>query len=121
MSVLRRIINKLTGRKSTIQLEIKFHKEATPYGSHGRIEVSSKERNLKNANILFVFVGVSSPPALTPEVMNYIWEEAKAQGFTPHSLLVYGRVLTTDAVNAHQFLVSARVRQEEAMRTFAAR
>lgn len=121
MFTLKKLWNKITGKKSTLQLEIKFHKEATPHGSHGRIEVSSKERNLKNANILFVFVGVSVPPPLTPEVMNYIWEEAQAQGFTPHTLLVYGRVLVTDTANTHQFLVSARVRQKEATRILATR
>lgn len=122
MSILRKILNKLSGRSNTgISLEIKFHKETNLYGMHGRLVASSKELGLVNASIRFVFVGITTPPPLSLELFNYIWEEAKAQGYTPQSLLVYGNVMETNPNAASQLLVTAKQRQQDAAKLIPAR
>lgn len=116
MNILRKLWNKLSGKKAntTIALEMKFHKETNPYGTHGTLVASSKEQGLVNASVRFVFLGVTVPPPLTPEMINFIWEEAAAQGYIAHTLLAYGRVIVTDPNASNQFLVSAKQRQQDA-------
>lgn len=99
MSALRNAARRFFGKSiEIIDLEIKLHKEANLYGRHGTLIASHVEQKLQNYPVRFVFKGLSSPPALTPRILDFIWEEAKAQGYVPHRLENYGEVLLTSAV-----------------------
>jgi hypothetical protein len=76
-------------------LEIAFHKQANLYGTHGVLVASHRDQKLANHPVRFVFVGLSEAPPLTPIIMNYIWEEARAQGYVPLKLMSYGHILET--------------------------
>lgn len=76
---------------SSIDLEIRFHKEANYFGEHGTIVVSHVKQNLRESPVRFVFVGITTPPKLDLRLMTYIWEEARAQGYVPHALATYGK------------------------------
>jgi hypothetical protein len=68
-------------------LEIRFYTDAAVHGSHGKIRVTNRRKGLDNKVVNFVFVGLVTPPDLTPSLMEYIWTEAKAQGYVPHGLV----------------------------------
>lgn len=96
-NIARAIARKVFGKSiEVVDLEIKFHKEANIYGQHGTLRASHVTQNIKDSDVRFVFVGLSVPPALTPLIFEYIWEEARAQGFVPTALTGYGQVLDTD-------------------------
>lgn len=96
MSVARAIARRLFGRSiEIIDLEIAFYKDANRYGTHGVIIASHKDLGLENQPVRFVFIGMSEPPPMTPRVIEYVWEEAKVQGFIPTSIKSYGSVLAT--------------------------
>lgn len=78
-------------------LVIVFHKEARHFGEHGKIRVSHKRQNIDDEIVTFAFPDLATPPNLDPFLINYIWEEAKAQGYIPHNLIEYGR--TAEVVN----------------------
>lgn len=101
------IINKLFKRTpSAFELEIRFHKEAIHYGEHGSMIVSHVKQGLIETPVRFVFVGIATPPRMDRALFNYIWEEAKYQGYIPHSLRTYGKENEIDSSKA---LVSAKV------------
>jgi hypothetical protein len=94
MSVFRNLAKKLFGKSiEVIDLDVRFHKEANHFGHHGTLRASHVAQNLKDHEVRFVFVGVSTPPPMTPLIVDHIWEEAKAQGYVPHAILTYGEVL----------------------------
>lgn len=96
MSAIRSILRTVFGKSwEIIDLEIAFHKRANLYGEHGRILASHRAENIDGEPVRFVFVGLSSPPPMTPRILEYIWEEARAQGFIPHAMITYGAVLQT--------------------------
>lgn len=96
MSAIRSLLRTVFGKSWEIcDLEIAFHKRANLYGEHGRILASHRAENIDGEPVRFVFVGLSSPPPMTPRILEYIWEEARAQGFTPHAMITYGAVLQT--------------------------
>lgn len=74
----------------SIDLEIRFHKEANVYGEHGKIVVSHVKQGLREVAVRFVFVGITTPPKLDLRMFTYIWEEARNQGYIPHDLKIYG-------------------------------
>lgn len=74
-------------------LEIAFYKEASHFGEHGQLEVSSRRERLKHQTVAFAFKSMSELPDLTPELMVFIWEEAKAQGYVAHKLISYGQAI----------------------------
>jgi hypothetical protein len=79
-------------RKQTINdLEIRFHKDANVFGEHGTINVTHVRQGLVENTVRFVIVGLTTPPNLSKEVFNLIWEAAKAQGYIPHHIVTYGR------------------------------
>jgi hypothetical protein len=89
---MKNLINKLLGRSGYPyeQLEIRFHKQANPYGEHGTIVVTHVKQGLVEVPVRFVFVGVTTPPKLDVNTFLRIWEEAKAQGYIPHHFATYG-------------------------------
>lgn len=96
MSFARNLVRRMFGQSiEVLGLEIAFHKKANLYGTHGILMASHRDQKLDNYQVRFCFVGLSEAPAMTPVIMNYIWEEAKAQGYIPHKLLSYGHVLET--------------------------
>lgn len=104
-----KLLRAMFGRSfEVMDLPVKFYKEANLYGTHGWLVVSHLTENLKNVPVRFVFVGQSTPPALTPRILEYIWEEAKAQGFLPHALESYGATLI-----ANKDLSMGDIRSEE--------
>ncbi|BAW19199.1 hypothetical protein [Ralstonia phage RP31] len=111
---LRILARQLFGKSFEVaDLDIVFHKEANYFGAHGYLTASSAEHNVKDENIRFVFPGLSTPPVLTPRILDYIWEEAKAAGFIPTSLVSYGNVLPADSNLPSRALVSAQRRLAE--------
>lgn len=68
-------------------LEIRFHTEAARHGRHGQIQVSHVRKGIKHRVVNFVIVGFTQPPQVTPGLMQYIWDEAKAQGYVPHEFV----------------------------------
>jgi hypothetical protein len=64
-------------------LEIRFHREAAGHGQHGQIRVSNRRLGLEDKVVNFVIVGMIDPPQQTPALFQYIWDEAKAQGYMP--------------------------------------
>lgn len=114
MSIILKALLKVFGKKQQIlEVEIKFHKEANLYGRHGTIKASHKEQKLEGYPVRFVFKGLSTPPALTPNVLQYIWEEAKAQGYNPEEMLSYGEVLPTHNELDHNDVVSQERKDAE--------
>jgi hypothetical protein len=103
MSIARNLARRLFGQSiEVIGLELVFHKKANLYGTHGIITASHRDQKLDNYPVRFCFVGLSEAPPMTPVIMNYIWEEAKAQGYTPFKLQSYGHVLeTTPSMDKH--------------------
>lgn len=99
----RSLLNTLIGRRSSpVNLQLAFYKEAAIHGMHGSINVSHRGFNLNGKPVRFVFVGVHTPPAVTPELLTYIFEEAKVQGFIPHHIELYGllndRIVTRETM-----------------------
>lgn len=84
------ILAKIFPRAKSTDLEIRFHKDANHFGEHGQLNVTHVKQNLKGVPVRFVFVGVSEAPKMDLALMNYIWEEAKYQGYIPHHLVCYG-------------------------------
>lgn len=114
MSVARAIARRLFGRSiEVIDLEIAFYKQANHFGTHGVMIASHKDLGLKNHPVRFVFIGLSTPPAMTPRIIEYIWEEARAQGFIPASIQSYGEVLETHTGLSPRILVNGNRRQSE--------
>lgn len=115
MSVARSIARRIFGRSiEVIDLEIAFHKEANPYGSHGTLIATHVGQGLKNAPVRFVFIGMSEPPALTPRIAEYIWEEARAQGYMPSAIQTYGSVLeTSKSLTTHMPSAMSQTLREE--------
>ena len=93
------IYTKLKKKKQTFNdLELRFHKEANVFGEHGTINVTHVKHGLVETTVRFVIVGMTTPPQLTKDVFNLIWEEAKNQGYIPHHFVTYGR--ENEVVNA---------------------
>ena len=114
MSLVRSIARHLFGRSwEVIDLEIAFHKQANHFGTHGVLIASHKDLKLQDHPVRFVFIGMTEPPVMTPRVIEYIWEEARAQGFIPFSIQSYGNVLTTHAGLPPRALVSESRRNAE--------
>lgn len=113
-NLFRPLVRSIFGKSiEVIDLKIKFHKEANLHGTHGLLVASHKGMNLEHSQVRFVFVGVCQPPAMTPRIVDYIWEEALAQGFIPHSIASYGHVLAADQGVPARALVSEERRQAE--------
>lgn len=106
------LINRMFGRSIKI-IELKFHKEANKHGTHGHLVASHIDQKLESVPVRFVFVGLTTPPPLTPKIMMYIWEEARTQGYIPKSLHSYGHVLETHTGFEPSDLVSPERRQAE--------
>lgn len=92
------------------ELRICFHKEAIYFGEHGSINVSNKKLGIVEQDVVFVFVGVTTPPVLDLTTYIRIWEEAKAQGYIPHHISQYGKnneVFDTSRIEDNIVSVSA--------------
>jgi len=76
--------------KNTYGLLVKFYTDSNMYGEHGRIVVSHMKKELDHEPVSMVFVGLSTPPCMTLELMQFIWKEAEHQGYQVHHLLEYG-------------------------------
>lgn len=105
------------GGKNILDVDIEFHKDAAIYGSHGKINVSSKKDGLRDIPVHFVFVGLSTPPNLNSMVMDYIWEKAREKGFIAHSLAYYGTPLKSNVgLPARAMLSASRADAEDAIK-----
>lgn len=91
MSILCTMARNIFGSSiEVIDLKIAFHKDANPFGTHGILKADHVDQKLKDHPVRFVFIGASKPPVLTPRILSYLWEEARAQGYQPQSLESYG-------------------------------
>ena len=103
------------GGKNLLDVDIKFHKDANEHGSHGKIVVTHRGKGLNKAPVSFVFLGLTTPPAINPMVLDYIWEKAYEQGFIPHEILHYGTPLKSHVgLSARQCLSNERRQAEDA-------
>jgi hypothetical protein len=75
-----------------LDIEIKFHKDTNEIGEHGSFYADHVQRGLVNEPIRFAFVGLIELPSMTPELLNYIWDQAERYGYIPHSLRSYASV-----------------------------
>jgi hypothetical protein len=108
MNIARQIARNLFGKSiEVVDLKIAFHKDANIYGEHGTLRASHVTQGLKDQDVRFVFIGTTEPPALTPRIFEYIWEEARAQGYVPTALSSYGNVLATATNIKPAALISA--------------
>jgi len=89
------MLNKLFNKgKTKITVRVVFREDAATIGEHGSIFADHKQKGLVNESIPFAFVGVSEIPALDPDVLAHIFEEARAVGYIPRSLRSYATVMT---------------------------
>lgn len=88
-------------------LEVRFHKDANPFGEHGTIVASHVRQNLNNYPVRFVFLGMVKPPPLTLELHQWLYEEAKAQGYMPTEIRTYGT--DNDVVDTTKQILNAKV------------
>lgn len=109
MNIIHTALKAMFGKSWEVtDLQLAFHKEANLHGEHGLILASHRKYQIDGEAVRFVFVGLSSPPPMTPRILEYIWEEARAQGFIPHALITYGNVLkTNDELEPQQLVRSA--------------
>lgn len=77
----------------TKRIRVLFHRDTAGMQSHGAISASHVDYDLDNNPVRFSFLGMTTPPALTIETMEHIWQEAQSQGYMVHSLLSYGAVI----------------------------
>ena len=77
-------------KKITMDVEVLFHTDSNLYGSHGEIVVTNKDHNYHNKVIRFVFKGMVNPPALTPQVLEYLFKRAEEAGYIPFEVMRYG-------------------------------
>ena len=88
---IKRILNSMAlMKKPALGLAVKFYHDAIPYGSHGTVCASSNIHGIVRENIPFVFLGISTPPTLSLETMQYIISEAKHYGYNVHHIVSYG-------------------------------
>lgn len=97
-------------------VEIKFHIAANLFADHGSINVTNHRFNLDRQDVRFSFAGLTSPPAMTPKLLQDIWDAALLQGYVPHYLSGFGKVeivpvtIDTTAPDAEEeLMVSARL------------
>lgn len=89
----------------TKRLRVLFHRDAAGLQTHGALSVSHADYDLDNNPIRFSFIGLSTPPALTIDTMEHLWQEAHSQGFIVHSLLSYGDIVNaTPAMEVGQLI-----------------
>ena len=91
LDIFRVLIGRPTRHPINLGLEMKFHKEANPFGEHGTINVSHAGFGLRGQPVRFVFVGKATPPQLDLNVHRYIVDQAEEQGYVVHHIETYGR------------------------------
>ena len=91
MSIKQKIQAIFGTKTKALDLEVRFHKEAIYYGEHGTMVVSHVKQKLVETPVRFVFIGLSTPPRLDRALFNFLWEEAKSQGYIPHHITAYGK------------------------------
>lgn len=74
---------------------VRFYREAAPHGSHGKIVVNSKQHELLDREVNFVFEGMTNPPKMSPQVLSYVWEQALEQGYMPQHITRYHHVMVS--------------------------
>lgn len=69
--------------------QVVFYKEAAEYAEHFRLRVTNRTLKISDVVVPGAFVGMTQPPRLDVETLNYIFETARAQGYVPHHLEAY--------------------------------
>lgn len=75
--------------------QVVFYKEASEYAEHFRLRVTNRTLKISDVVVPGAFVGMTKPPRLDVETLNYIFETARAQGYVPHHLEAYQLVDVT--------------------------
>lgn len=115
MSFIRNLARKYLGKSFEINdLVIAFHKEANLYGTHGHLRATHIDQNIKDAPVRFVFIGMTRPPELTPTILTYIWEEARAKGYVPHGIHSYGHAIDLKSAKMDDIISPERRSAEDA-------
>lgn len=79
-------------RRKTINplnINVLFYKDSIYSQRHGTILVTSRKHGIKNKVVEFSILGTNNSPALTPGLMDFIFEEARKAGYIPKSLITY--------------------------------
>lgn len=88
---LRMLIGRPVRRQINLGVEVKFYKEANPFGEHGTINVTHMTHGLTGQPVRFVFVGKATPPQLDRATLTYLFDQAEEQGYVVHHIETYGR------------------------------
>lgn len=65
-----------------------------------------------------MFVGLSTPPGLSPSVFEYIWEKAAEKGIQAHEIIYYGTTLKSNVgLPARSMISKSRNDAEDAVKT----
>lgn len=72
--------------------QVVFYKEAAEYAEHFRLRVTNRTLKIHDIVVAGAFVGMTQPPRLDVETLNYIFEAARAQGYVPYHLEAYQMV-----------------------------
>jgi hypothetical protein len=77
-------------RNALDEVEVRIHKEARHHAPHGIMVATNRARNIRLAEVPFVFPDLVDAPALTQRVITDLWEAFHSQGWVPDHLVAYG-------------------------------
>lgn len=86
------MITSLFGKKPSISLPVIWHKECVPHGVHGTIYADHVAAGLKKEPVMFFFKDITVLPDMTPELLDFLFEDMKRLGWNPISLRSYATV-----------------------------
>ena len=89
--------------KATLDIEILFGSECNLYGSHGTLIMDHRESGVFKKQIRFYFKGLLTPPALNPQVLNYLFVAAEDKGYVPYELSEYGEVIPEETESEPEY------------------
>lgn len=94
-------------KSNSIFPKVSFHTEDVQYGTHGYLKAACPQRGIgAPCSVRFVFVGLSHPPAFTPEVFAHIYAEAANAGFQVEFLESYGLRSRTPVATSPKAMLS---------------
>lgn len=88
--------NEKTSQTNSLNIEAHFYKRAVAMPLHGRLLVNSRKFDLNRKVIDFSLTGLDKEqgvmPALTPGLLDILFQQARDEGFDPISLVHYNGV-----------------------------
>ncbi len=84
--------NLFGNKKNTINLPVYWHKECADHGVHGTIYADNIAEGIKNEPVRFFFKDITDLPVMTPELLEFLFDDMKRYGWVPISLRSYATV-----------------------------